>query len=142
MVMRKEQATASVFRRRWERTKRVFARTPGERAFDRCFFPLAIFFVGSVNLTAIEIVRQQRSGSNDTPHRALALLSPEWLPWTSLIVGVLFSFLWVRALFSVIRSWDDPSARILRKVSCILLVSFAAVTYSLLTGGFGALVSS
>ena len=101
------------------RLKRIFARTPGERAFDRCLFPLAVFFVLSI---VVGIIGESVL--------AVSLPSPVWLTWLGFALGLILAVLWFRALFSVISAWRDPSATILRFVSCVLLLPFAYLAFT------------
>ena len=63
-------------------------RTPGERAFDRCFLPFVLFIAASVFRARAEHLTPIASG--------LAL------------AGCLA---WLWALGSVVRAWRDPAAR-------------------------------
>jgi hypothetical protein len=75
-------------------------RTPGEIAFDRCFFPFALFFLfpSFVDIQSLP------------------------LRWIGIFFMPLAIVLWGRALISLIKGWRDPAAKILRVVSLVLLL--------------------
>jgi hypothetical protein len=131
---------------------RRYSRTPGEQAFDRCFFPIAALFVFGVVLRLYPLVAlfvgevavgiigwtigQSSEPGTDTdtgdvpvsaqiPHSA-------WLVWFSFALGLVLAILWVRAVAGLIATWADPSARILRFPALVLLVPFACVVVKLL----------
>lgn len=115
-------------------SKRIFARTPGERAFDRCLFPYAVFFMFGTALGIIGGLRR-RSPSHSRPESVLAVSPPSsaWFPWLTFGLGLILTVLWFRALISVIDAWHDPSAKVLRFVSCILLLPFAYAAFTLVS---------
>ena len=119
------------------RSKRIFARTPGEQAFDRCLFPFAASFLVTIVLFIIGGIRH-RSPSHTRSESALAVQLPDpvWLPWLYFALGLVLAGLWFRALLSLISAWRDPSATVLRFVSCVLLLPFAFMAFTFLSTPF------
>ncbi len=101
------------------------ARTPGEIAFDRCFLPLAIPFVLLPIITSMASALQ-------IPTESLFTLSQVGGKSVPFALGLLFTALWARAFYSVIKGWGDPAAKVLRFVSMVLLLPFATLAYFLL----------
>lgn len=113
-------------------------RSPGERAFDRCFYPFGVVLLLPVITMAIHLVVRP-----STPHRqrseaelAAAMPDPAWLSWIPFTLGVLLCAYWVWALWSVLRAWHDPAARILRVSSILLLLFDAGIILALISEPF------
>jgi hypothetical protein len=123
------------------RSKRIFTRTPGERAFDRCLFPFAVSFVVSFVLGVIG-GPWLRSPSRPASELALTTPSqfplpiPSWHLWLYFALGLVGALLWLRALLTLIGAWRDPSAKIQRFACCFLLIPFASIVYILLSAPF------
>jgi hypothetical protein len=109
-------------------------RTPGEIAFDRCFFPVASFVLFGIAAQSIQVAQIW----DDTPEALMegAGFPREALVWLLFVLGLLLGALWGRALISLIRSWRDPSARVLRISSTLLLIPFAFQVCVLLAAPF------
>jgi hypothetical protein len=64
----------------------------------------------------------------------------QWPPFAQPLLysaaGILFGFLWLRAVHSLIQAWSDPSARVLRFSASVLLVFVAGATYQLFLGAW------
>jgi hypothetical protein len=90
----------------------------GERAFDRCFFPVAIY----IALVLGAVILDTLLTDSDARVR-----QPEWLAWLLFACGALLSVHWLWALRGVIRSWHDPTARVLRFASLGLLFLAALI---------------
>jgi len=93
-------------------------RSPGEIAFDRCVRLLIILAVLPATLEKLNEVMRRKFG-----HVVLSLWSHQFsllLP-PVLPVAILLVVVWVWALRSVVNSWSDPVARVLRVGSVILL---------------------
>jgi hypothetical protein len=113
-----------------------YDRTPGERAFDRCFLPLAAFFV-------LEVIAASAAAKLRPPHKPqteaqLAAAMPPssaWQVWIAFAIGILLAVLWVRAFASLVSAWQDPSSRV-RFSALVLLIPFAMTAYQLLLTPF------
>ena len=93
-------------------------RLPGEIAFDLCFLPL-------VALTLFNIIF---SGDDWRP--------PFWHGWLWFGLGLVLAALWFRAVFTLVRAWRDPSSRVLRFSTLMLLFPFAVATSRFLLAPF------
>ena len=109
------------------RITRTPYRSPGEIAFDRCFFPLATLFVLGVVIVALTLAfaplahpRSEIDFAPGTRARARPL-------WPSRGAGLIIAFFWWRGFVSVARAWRDPSARVLRFSALGLLIPLAIV---------------
>jgi len=117
-------------------------RTPGERAFDRCFLPVAILPVATVftlNIVSIFITWKTHPPYKP-PCKSDAIATPPsasvWLGWLSFGIGILLVVLWIRALVTLIGAWNDPSSKLLRFSALMLLIPFAAIALLLLQAPF------
>ena len=110
---------------------RKHGRLPGEVAFDRCFLPLAA-------LSVLSILFQFIAWRLRAPYRpeSEAEIPAAWLVWLPFALGLLLAVLWVRALFSLVTTWRDPSSQVLRFSASVLLIPFAIVTCQLLLTPF------
>ena len=95
------------------------SRSAGERAFDRCFFPFALYLFYLIALAAVFEVPP--SSDPDMPG------VPPVFVWVLFALGILLSIHWVWALRSVIAAWRDPFARVLRFSSLALLIFAGAI---------------
>jgi len=86
---------------------RKYGRTPGEKAFDRCFLPLAAVSVLGVVVGIIEWM-SDRADKHVTEATIGNALGPApiphsgWLVWFPFALGVLLAVLWVRAVVSLV----------------------------------------
>jgi hypothetical protein len=111
-------------------------RLPGEIAFDRCFFPVAALFVLNVICGIITFRQYQTFEPPTEAELAVEIPQPAWHIWLPFVFGLLLAVLWFRALVSLVRTWRDPSSRVLRFSASMLLIPFAAVTCRLLLTPF------
>lgn len=113
----------------------TFSRSPGERAFDRCFYPFgAILGLWIVGIFVDAFFRD--SGARKLHSEAelsTAVPDPAWHAWLPYAISVILCGYWFWALLSVLRAWTDPRARILRLSALTLLIFYAGVAYLLLT---------
>jgi hypothetical protein len=111
-------------------------RTPGERAFDRCFLPFAAFFI--LNIIAEFILWRLRAAYEPLAKaQAVAnVLPPPWHFWLPFAFGLILAVLWIRALIGLVRVWHDPSSRVLRFSASVLLIPFGIATCRLLVTPF------
>ena len=86
-------------------------RTPGERAFDRVLLNIKFYFLLASVPVAIT--------ASDANHASLR--------WVSFGVGVIGIWFWISMLRGVLLAWHDPSARVLRFSSLLLLVVPAVI---------------
>src|SRR4051812_12968028 len=100
--MARESAAPEQMRTR-HRRERIFARTPGERAFDRCLFPFALSFVVSIVLGIIGRFRHRSPPHPQTESALTTPLSipvppptPVWHLWLCFAIGLVLAALWVR----------------------------------------------
>ena len=107
--------TATIHPSRSTRT----SRSAGERAFDRCFFPFALYVVYMLALSAV--LEYPPSPDPDMPG------VPPIFVWVLFSLGLLLCTHWVWALRSVITAWRDPFARVLR-FSSLGLLFFAGLS--------------
>ena len=114
------------------RIARVLRRTPGEVAFDRCFFPLAALSVVGVVTVALTAVLSPPAHERTEVELASEVPDPTWPLWLLFAVGLVVAFFWLRAFVGVVRAWRDPSARILRFSALGLLIPLAIVAVRLL----------
>ena len=79
----------------------MLGRTPGERAFDRCFLPLVALF--TVNGLVGLITRQRRPLGVVLTETELAaqLPPPAWEQWLPFAVGLIAAGLWLRGFLSL-----------------------------------------
>jgi hypothetical protein len=84
-------------------------RSPGERAFDRSFLPLAFFIAA--------FVVRVRSGAPSS---------------AALVMAIARCISWLWALVSVLVAWHDPTARWLRFSALGLLLLVIALVFSML----------
>ena len=115
---------------------RKYGRTPGERAFDRCFLPFAAFFVLSLVFEVIAWRLRPTSKPPTEAQLAAELPPPGWHLWLPFAFGLFLAVLWVRALITLVSVWRDPSSAVLRFSASVLLVPFAVVTSRLLLTPF------
>jgi len=110
-------------------SSRKFRRLPGEVAFDRCFFPVAVMFCSGVIFNIIALAHRNRLKDanirGDGLHPADVGAPHAWWLWFYFTLGVVLAVLWVRAFLTLIRDWRDPSARVLRFPAAVLLFPFA-----------------
>lgn len=102
-------------------------RTPGERAFDQAFLPIAALTVLGTLATSPVSGHLFYSGSK-------VLVPPHW--WDTLLapfIGIVLAAYWIRAFRSLIRGWDDPAAKVLRFSTVICLLFLAAIVVQFLT---------
>ena len=116
------------------RIARILLRTPGEVAFDRCFFPLAAVCILDVLANGVAIVYDSATSTQGHTEAEIAVAAPvsRWPLWIAFLIGLVTAFLWLRALISVVMAWRDPSASVLRFSAVGLLLFLAVVTVSLL----------
>lgn len=118
------------------RTARILQRSPGEVAFDRCFFPLAALFFLVVGEAAADSLPALFTPVRPRAARELALATPasKWSLWVAFSVGLVAALLWLRALVSVAGAWHDPSTRVLRfsALGLLLFLAWAVVRLLLL----------
>jgi hypothetical protein len=118
-----------------EQILRKRGRLPGEIAFDRCLLPLAAFAVLSVAREWLDrFYRLTKPITEAQPD--VEVSSPPWLVWLSFTLGLLYAFLWIRAVVTLIHAWNDPSSRILRFSAFVLLIPFAWIACELLLKPF------
>ena len=86
-----------------------WSRTPGEKAFDRCFFPWVFSGIYS------------------------AMLFHGVHAWGLFAVGVISAAFWVGGLISLIAGWRDPAARLLRLCALWFLLGLGISTLALLS---------
>ena len=115
---------------------RKYGRTPGERAFDRCFLPFAAFFVLSIISEFIAWRLRPPYKPPTEAQLAAELPPPAWHLWLPFAFGLLLAVLWVRALITLVSVWRDPTSRVLRFSASVLLIPFAVVTCRLLLTPF------
>lgn len=94
-------------------------RTPGQRAFDRCFLPIA----------AIAVIFM--FGDHATTEKHIPV-TPHWWLWFLFLIGLGLATLWVRALGSLIDAWNDPSAKVIRFSASACLIVFGLIVIGLL----------
>ena len=114
------------------RIARVLRRTPGEVAFDRCFFPLAALSIVGVVTIALTAVLSPPAHERTEVELASEVPDPTWPLWLLFAVGLVVAFFWFRAFVGVVWVWRDPSARVLRFSALGLLLPLAAVAIRLL----------
>jgi hypothetical protein len=66
-----------------------------------------------------------------------ALPEPAWHHWLPVTLGGLFFVYCLWALWSVIRTWRDPNAKVLRFSALLLLLFDFSIALSLMGCGFG-----
>lgn len=101
-------------------------RTPGDRAFDRCFLPI-------VSIVVLEMPWAVISAVSPCDEKRLKHVPLYW--WESLLpflVGLGLTILWVRALRSLIEAWNDPSAKVIRFSASACLIVFGLIVIGLL----------
>ena len=114
---------------------RKHGRLPGEVAFDRCFLPLVALSVFNI-VFAIIADRGTPSESLSEEQLAAEMPLPIWHAWLWFALGLLLAGLWFRAVVSLVRTWRDPSSRVLRFSASVLLIPFAVATCRLLLTPF------
>ena len=114
------------------RIAQVFRRTPGEVAFDRCFFPLASLSVVGVVTSALTAVLSLPAHPRTEAELASEVPNPAWPLWILFSIGLVVAFFWLRAFIGVVQVWRDPSARILRYPALGLLLPLGFVAVRLL----------
>jgi hypothetical protein len=118
------------------------SRSPGERAFDRCFYPfgaiLALALLGILEgiFANLFVSRTLIHKPHSEAELAAAVPDPAWHTWLPFILGVLLCVYWLWAFFGVLSTWRDPRARVLRFSALFLLLFDACIAYGLLTFPF------
>jgi hypothetical protein len=92
-------------------------RSPGERAFDQCFYPVPLFVL-------LFVVRSILS-PND-------LGLPAFPSWGTFSFGIMLSAYWLWAFYAVATAWHDPFARVLRFSSLAILALAVPILLTLL----------
>jgi hypothetical protein len=110
-------------------------RLPGEIAFDRCLLPLVALSFLNIIFGGIEW-RLRPSGPLTEAQLDAEMPPPLWHEWLWFALGLLLVVLWFRAVVTLVRTWRDPSSRVLRFSSSVLLIPFAVATYRLLLTPF------
>jgi hypothetical protein len=110
------------------------SRSPGELAFDRCFYPFGTLLLLCFFRLFGELLLQSGTDQRKPPFLAASATTsgPAWLHWLPFACGWLLCAYWVWAFFSVVRSWRDPRVRILRISALFLLFFDASIALSLL----------
>jgi hypothetical protein len=113
-------------------------RSPGELAFDRCFYPfgaiLAVVLVGIFG--DLFISRRVTRKPHSEAELAAAMPDPAWHVWLPFTLGVLLCIYWLWALWGLLRAWKDPRARVLRFSALFLLFFDAGIAIVLLSSPF------
>ena len=112
--------------------------SPGERAFDRCFYPfgavLALALAGILGELFISYTVTHKPHSE--AEFEVTVPDPAWHTWLPFTLGVLLCIYWLWAFWSLLRAWRDPRARILRFSALFLLLFDASIAYLLLSSPF------
>ena len=111
-------------------------RLPGEIAFDRCFLPLVAVIVLQIIYRNASSEFFVASEALNTEEFTATISPPLWHAWLWFTFGLLLAVLWVRAVLTLARAWRDPSSRVVRFSSCVVLIPFAIITFGLLLHPF------
>lgn len=111
-------------------------RLPGEVAFDRCFIPVAIIFVARMILAGVAVLYFGASKAPTKAELAVQSLPIMGLTWLLPLAGLVLALLWLRAVWTLVRVWNEPSARVLRFPAMVLLIPFGLVARHLLLSPF------
>jgi hypothetical protein len=113
-------------------------RSPGERAFDRCFYPF-----GAILALALAGIFGELFISHTVTHKprseaelAATPADPAWHTWLPFTLSMLLCIYWLWAFWSVLRAWRDPRVRVLRFSALFLLLLDAGIAYVLLSYPF------
>ncbi len=118
--------------------KAKLPRSPGERAFDLCFYPFGVVLAFAFASLFGDLLMSDSTSRNAQNGRSLiaAVLDPTWYRLVQFAIGELLCVYWLWALWCVLRAWRDPGARVLRFSALFLLLFDGCMAFGLLTSPF------